>query len=44
LTFRTAAAADTAAVAEHGGFKVDVFMHYDCLLIVRDGNVVDLVM
>lgn len=27
-----------------GGFKLDIFMHYDCLLIVRDGNVVDLVM
>lgn len=27
-----------------GGYKLDIFMHYDCLLIVRDGNVVDLVM
>ena len=28
----------------NGGFRAEVFMHYDCLLIVRDGNVVDLVM
>lgn len=24
--------------------KLDVFMHYDCLIVVRDGNVVELIM
>jgi len=24
--------------------RLEVFMHYDCLMIVRDGNVVDLVL
>jgi hypothetical protein len=40
LTIKTAAGVSGA----NGGFRVEVFMHYDCLLIVRDGNVVDLVM
>lgn len=41
LTIKSAA----GAVANNsGGFKAEIFMHYDALLIVRDGNVVDLVM
>lgn len=40
LTFK----ANAAPSGAQGGFKVDIFMSYDCLLIVRDGNVVDLVM
>lgn len=40
LTIKAAAGPSGA----QGGFKLDIFMHYDCLLIVRDGNVVDLVM
>jgi hypothetical protein len=38
------AQAGPANAGSNGGFKLDIFMHYDCLLIVRDGNVVDLVM
>jgi len=33
---------DTAATPSNK--RLEVFMHYDCLMIVRDGNVVDLVL
>jgi hypothetical protein len=40
----TVKALSASGLSNGGGKKLDVFMLYDALLIVRDGNVVDLVM